>query len=67
MVSAALPQVTQHYLFEARRKRSSQSVRNDHYHSVANPAAGEAPGERPVPPQVQKQLTEAYKPRVEED
>ena len=25
-------------------------MRNDHYHSVANPAKGEAPGERPTPP-----------------
>lgn len=35
---------------EARRKRANQAVRNDHYHSVANPAAGEPAGERPVPP-----------------
>ena len=35
---------------EARRKQANAAVRNDHYHSVANPAAGEAAGERPSPP-----------------
>ena len=39
---------------EARRKKANAALRNDHYHSVANPAAGEAPGERPVPPQVKQ-------------
>jgi uncharacterized radical SAM protein YgiQ len=37
---------------EARRKQANTAVRNDHYHSVGNPAAGEAAGERPVPPTV---------------
>jgi Domain of unknown function (DUF3362) len=37
---------------EARRRRADAAARNDHYHSVANPAAGEEPGERSVPPQV---------------
>ena len=35
---------------EARRKQANAAVRNDHYHSVANPAAGEEAGERPSPP-----------------
>jgi hypothetical protein len=35
---------------EARRKRANQAIRNDHYHSVANPAAGEEAGERATPP-----------------
>ena len=37
---------------EARRNRAHVAGRNDHYHSVANPAAGEEPGERPTPPRV---------------
>jgi hypothetical protein len=37
---------------EARRKRANQAARADHYHSVANPAAGEEAGERKTPPQV---------------
>jgi uncharacterized radical SAM protein YgiQ len=35
---------------EARRRQANAATRADHYHSVANPAAGEAPGERPTPP-----------------
>jgi len=36
---------------EARRKKANAALRNDHYHSVANPAKGEEPGERgAVPP-----------------
>lgn len=35
---------------EAKRRRANAALRNDHYHSVANPAAGEEPGERPTPP-----------------
>jgi radical SAM superfamily enzyme YgiQ (UPF0313 family) len=31
---------------EARRRRANESVRGDHYHTVANPAKGEKPGER---------------------
>ena len=31
---------------EARRKKANAALRNDHYHSVANPAKGETPGER---------------------
>ena len=31
---------------EARRKRANDAVRGDHYHTVANPAKGEKPGER---------------------
>jgi uncharacterized radical SAM protein YgiQ len=37
---------------EARRKQANAALRNDHYHSVANPATGEAAGERPQPPLV---------------
>ncbi len=35
---------------EARRRQANAAVRNDHYHSVANPAAGEAAGERGAEP-----------------
>jgi hypothetical protein len=35
---------------EARRKQANAALRNDHYHTVANPAKGEEPGERPQPP-----------------
>ena len=34
---------------EARRKRANTGVKGDHYHSVANPAKGEKPGERGMP------------------
>jgi len=44
---------------EARRKRANQGARSDYYHSVANPAGGEEPGERPVPPQVKNK---GYRP-----
>jgi hypothetical protein len=44
---------------EARRQRANQAVRNDHYHSVANPAAGEEAGERKAPPQVKNR---GYRP-----
>jgi hypothetical protein len=37
---------------EARRKQANAAARNDHYHSVANPAAGEPEGERAAPPLV---------------
>jgi uncharacterized radical SAM protein YgiQ len=37
---------------EARRKQANASVRNDHYHSVGNPATGEPAGERQTPPVV---------------
>jgi uncharacterized radical SAM protein YgiQ len=37
---------------DARRKKANAALRNDHYHSVANPAKGEEPGERKTPPQV---------------
>jgi len=45
---------------EARRKRVNQAVRNDHSHSVANPASGEDAGERTTPPQVKNR---GYRPR----
>jgi Domain of unknown function (DUF3362) len=35
---------------EARRRQANAAARGDHYHSVANPATGESPGERPTPP-----------------
>ncbi|MBP3956138.1 YgiQ family radical SAM protein [Gemmata sp. G18] len=44
---------------ESRRKQANAAARNDHYHSVANPAKGEQPGERPVPPQVKNK---GYRP-----
>jgi hypothetical protein len=34
---------------EARRERSNEAVRGDHYHTIANPARGEKPGERGLP------------------
>ncbi|MFO0852173.1 MAG: DUF3362 domain-containing protein [Gemmataceae bacterium] len=37
---------------EARRKQANAAARNDHYHSVSNPAAGEPAGERAIPPVV---------------
>jgi uncharacterized radical SAM protein YgiQ len=37
---------------EARRKQANAAARRDYTHSVANPAAGEEPGERPSPPLV---------------
>jgi len=44
---------------EARRKKANAAERNDHYHSVANPAAGEKAGERVAPPLVQNR---GYRP-----
>jgi Domain of unknown function (DUF3362) len=35
---------------EARRRQTNNAVRGDHYHSVANPATGEKPGERGTAP-----------------
>ena len=34
---------------EARRRRANEAARDDHYHSVANPAKGEPVGERGLP------------------
>jgi hypothetical protein len=34
---------------EARRRRANATARDDHYHSVANPAKGEPVGERGLP------------------
>jgi len=42
---------------EARRQRANATARSDHYHSVANPAAGEPAGERATPP-----LVKGYRP-----
>ena len=36
---------------EARRRRANEAAREDHYHSVANPARGEPAGERGLPSQ----------------
>ena len=36
----------------ARQRDANAALRNDHYHSVANPSAGEPAGERPTPPKV---------------
>jgi hypothetical protein len=35
---------------EARRKQANATVRADHYHTIANPARGEKPGERGAGP-----------------
>jgi len=35
---------------EAKRKRANAALAGDHYHTVANPAKGEAPGERGAGP-----------------
>jgi hypothetical protein len=37
---------------DARRAKSNNALRNDHYHSVGNPGQGEAAGERAQPPLV---------------
>jgi uncharacterized radical SAM protein YgiQ len=34
---------------EAKRKQANEALRGDHYHTVANPAKGEKPGERGLP------------------
>jgi len=34
-----------------RRRQANQAVQGDHYHTVANPAKGEKPGERGLPNQ----------------
>jgi hypothetical protein len=49
---------------EARRRRANQAARGeevegDHYHTVANPARGEKPGERGLPQLGQKK---GYRP-----
>jgi uncharacterized protein DUF3362 len=44
---------------EARRKKANNALRNDHYHSVANPGRGEEAGERPKPPLVKNR---GYRP-----
>jgi uncharacterized protein DUF3362 len=49
---ALIPPKPPKQAIEGRQKRANAAVRNDHYHSVANPAAGEEPGERPAPPRV---------------
>jgi uncharacterized radical SAM protein YgiQ len=36
---------------EKRRREAQRAVESDHYHTVANPAKGEAPGERGLPNQ----------------
>lgn len=36
---------------EARRAKANRDARGDHYHTIANPAKGEKPGERGVEPQ----------------
>ncbi|MBP3956135.1 DUF3362 domain-containing protein [Gemmata sp. G18] len=44
---------------ESRRRQANAAARNDHYHSVANPAQGEPAGERPTPPLVKNK---GYRP-----
>jgi hypothetical protein len=36
--------------FDARRQQANEAVKGDHYHTVANPAKGEKPGERGAEP-----------------
>jgi hypothetical protein len=35
---------------EAKRRQANDALRGDHYHTVANPAKGEKPGERGAEP-----------------
>jgi hypothetical protein len=35
---------------EAKRRQANEALRGDHYHTVANPAKGEQPGERVAEP-----------------
>lgn len=35
---------------EAKRRQANEALRGDHYHTVANPAKGEPPGERRAEP-----------------
>ena len=35
---------------EAKRRQANEALRGDHYHTVANPAKGEEPGERGAEP-----------------
>jgi uncharacterized radical SAM protein YgiQ len=39
---------------DARRRQANEAVDGDHYHTVANPAKGEEPGERGAEPRQQK-------------
>jgi Domain of unknown function (DUF3362) len=43
---------------EAKRRKANEPLRGDHYHSVANPAAGEPAGERGAEPP----KTKGYRP-----
>jgi uncharacterized radical SAM protein YgiQ len=45
----------------ARQEHADQAVRGDHYHTVANPARGENPGERGLQPHGQKKQ-KGYRP-----
>jgi hypothetical protein len=53
---ALIPATPPREALDARRERANDAVRGDHYHSVANPAKGEAAGERGLPKQ-------GYRPR----
>jgi hypothetical protein len=50
---ALVPANPPKHAIEARRRQANRAVhgddQNDHYHSVANPAKGEKPGERGLP------------------
>jgi uncharacterized radical SAM protein YgiQ len=48
---ALIPAQPPREALDARRKRANQDARGDHYHTVANPAKGEAAGERGLPKQ----------------
>ena len=43
---------------EAKRRQANDALRGDHYHTVANPAKGEKPGERGAEPP----KTKGYRP-----
>jgi radical SAM superfamily enzyme YgiQ (UPF0313 family) len=48
---ALIPAQPPREAIEARRRRANETAQGDHYHTVANPAKGEAAGERGLPKQ----------------
>ena len=56
---ALIPSVPPPEALKARREAANDAVRRDHYHAVANPAKGEAVGERGLPNSGQKK---GYRP-----
>jgi Domain of unknown function (DUF3362) len=47
---ALIPTQPPKQALEAQRRQANEAVDGDHYHTVANPAKGEAPGERGAEP-----------------